>query len=229
MKGCVIVEETILYQPIKSLLESFGFSVKGEIKDIDIFAIKDDVTLACELKNTITLKVIYQAMDRQKISDIVYIGIPIKALRSHKRDMKSFFYLLRRLEIGLIIVEKGLARFELEPKPFHMEKSIKKSESRKKTIIKEFHERQNIITEGGTKGKKITNYRERGIKLLMALEGLSYATPKLLKAVTQVEDAYNILYHNYDGWFQKKEHGVYMLSDQGRKALFAYRDVLDKK
>lgn len=223
------MEETILYQPIKILLESFGFTVKGEIKNIDILAVHDDISLACELKNTITLKVIYQAMDRQKIADIVYIGVPIKALRAHKRDVKSFFYLLRRLEIGLIVVEKGVARFELEPKPFHMNQSIKKSEPRKKAIIKEFHERKNITTEGGTKGKIITNYRERAIQLMKALDGLSYASPRLLKAVTQVDDAYSILYHNYDGWFQKKEHGVYMLSEQGKKALFAYQDVIHTK
>ena len=223
------MEETMLYQPIKCLLESKGFLVKGEIKDIDILAIKEDITIACELKNTISLKVIYQAIDREKIADIVYIGLPIKALRSHKRDLKSFFYLLRRLEIGLIVVEKNVARFEVEPKPFHMDKSIKKNNHRKKAIIKEFHERKNMITEGGTKGKKLTNYRERAIKLLNGLDGLSYATPKLLKAVTQVADTYNILYHNYDGWFEKKEHGVYMLSEQGKKAYTAYKDVLHIK
>jgi hypothetical protein len=64
--------ETDLYQPVKSFFESQGYIVKAEINDIDILAIKEDITIAIELKVKISLKLIYQVIERQKLVDNVF-------------------------------------------------------------------------------------------------------------------------------------------------------------
>ena len=51
--------ETELFNPIKIYLEKQGFKVKGEIDSIDVLAIKEDYIISIELKNHITLKLIY--------------------------------------------------------------------------------------------------------------------------------------------------------------------------
>lgn len=79
------MEEKALFSPIKYLLEDKGFLVKGEINDIDILALKDDLMLAVELKTKITLKLIYQAIERFKVCEKVYLGVPFEAIKSHQK------------------------------------------------------------------------------------------------------------------------------------------------
>ena len=69
--------ETDLYMPVKSLLESMGAVVKGEVGDIDIFGLMPDGrTVAVEMKLHLNLDVIIQAVLRQKVADSVYIAVP---------------------------------------------------------------------------------------------------------------------------------------------------------
>lgn len=44
------IKESDLYQPIKEYLDSLGYDTKGEVKDCDITAIKDDELIVVELK-----------------------------------------------------------------------------------------------------------------------------------------------------------------------------------
>ncbi|MBU1142504.1 MAG: hypothetical protein KKH92_02545, partial [Firmicutes bacterium] len=99
--------ETELFQPIKEFLENQGYQVKGEIGAIDCFAMKNNESIAVELKTSITLKLIYQAVERQKIADSVYVAIPKSAIASHRSQYKSFLLLLRRLSVGLLIVSSS--------------------------------------------------------------------------------------------------------------------------
>lgn len=58
------MEEKELYLPVKTFLENKGYQVKAEVKDIDVFAVKEHHSIAVELKTKITLKLIYQAIER---------------------------------------------------------------------------------------------------------------------------------------------------------------------
>ncbi|WP_232772440.1 hypothetical protein [Psychromonas sp. Urea-02u-13] len=81
-----------------------GFEVKGEIKDCDIAAQKDDQLIIIELKLNLNITLLLQAVDRFSLSDIVYIAIP-KQCTLYKKQSKQVKKLIKRLGIGLMIVD----------------------------------------------------------------------------------------------------------------------------
>ena len=88
-------KETDLYPPVKRYLESQGYTVKGEITDCDVVAVRPgEEPVIVELKLTLNLNVVLQAVARQRVSNAVYVGVPRRcsALRSQRR------HVLRRME-----------------------------------------------------------------------------------------------------------------------------------
>lgn len=87
------IKESDLYQPIKDYLDSLGYDTKGEVKDCDITAIKDGELIVVELKKGFTIELLYQAIERQKIADSVYVAIPLPKRgykNPHYKDMVHF-------------------------------------------------------------------------------------------------------------------------------------------
>ena len=98
--------------PVKSLLESMGAVVKGEVGDIDIFGLMPDGrTVAVEMKLHLNLDVIIQAVLRQKVADSVYIAVP-SPKKSMLRRWHNIGTVLRRLEIlhcaDKIVYQEGM-------------------------------------------------------------------------------------------------------------------------
>ena len=211
--------ETELYHPIKELLENQGYQVKGEIGAIDIFAMKKDESIAVELKTSITLKLIYQAVERQKIADFVYIAIPKQAMTSHKSQMKSFILLLRRLSIGLMIVSKQGVEVLLEAKDYDLTMSKTRNKRTKNKLISEFKNRKNDDNLGGMKGKKVTFYREQALEILQVIHSHPGISPKEIKILTNNIKTSSILQKNYYGWFQRVDRGSYTLTEKGFKEI----------
>lgn len=222
------MKETSLYLPVAHLLESLGFQVKGEIGEVDIYGLKDQLTIAVELKTQISLKLLYQGVERQKVADIVYIAIPIEAKKSHKDSYHHFIHLLRRLELGLIIVHPSKASIEIEALPFDRVKSISKGKLKKTKHLNEFRQRINDINLGGTSGKKITYYREQTLQIATFLKDNPFSSPKTILTQTKVENTSSILQKNYYGWFSKLQRGMYYLSEKGEKELREYIEKLQK-
>jgi hypothetical protein len=79
------MKESDLFNPIANLLKSQGFIVQGEIKNLDVFGVKDNTTIAVEMKLAINLKLIYQVVDRLRLVDLVYLAVPQKALKAVKQ------------------------------------------------------------------------------------------------------------------------------------------------
>ena len=67
--------ESGLFGPVRDYLEALGYDVKGEVKNCDITACRDGELIVVELKRGFTLELIYQALDRQRIADGVYVEI----------------------------------------------------------------------------------------------------------------------------------------------------------
>ena len=91
------LRESDLYGPVRDYLENLGYQVKGEVKDCDIAALRDGELIVVELKRGFTLELIYQALDRQRVADGVYVAVPLprRGYRApHIRDMER---LCRRL------------------------------------------------------------------------------------------------------------------------------------
>jgi len=218
--------EKLLFKPVKDLLENAGYEVKAEVKNADVVAVRDNDIAIVELKQTINLKLLYQATERQKITDNVFIAIPkptrkIMFSKSHKEKIQ----LVRRLQIGLMYVDKK-AEVIFEPKPFHM--NISRGKSRKNTnlLISEFNKRDTSLNIGGAKGKIVTAYKEAAIKILLTLENGELST-KEIKELTKVDDATRILYKNFYGWFEGVSRGVYKLSKKGKKVLNSNDKVIE--
>lgn len=209
------MKETELYEPIKVYLEKLGYIVKGEVGAIDIFAMKDEQSIAIELKNQITLKLIYQAIERQKIADDVYIAVPKSALKSHQINYRSFILLLKRLSLGLIIVQNDSISVLLDPSEYDLELSKKRNKKKHIKLIKEFKNRSSDLNIGGSRGKKMTVYREKTILIAQTIQEYKILSPKLIKEMTGIAETPSILQKNYYGWFYRVRQGLYALTDQG--------------
>ena len=74
--------EVSLYAPVKAFLEAQGFTVKGEIRDCDIVALRPgepDLLVITELKLGLSMELLLQAVDRMAIADEVWIAARISA------------------------------------------------------------------------------------------------------------------------------------------------------
>ncbi|NOX30220.1 MAG: hypothetical protein GXP35_09250, partial [Actinobacteria bacterium] len=81
------VRETDLYGPVKALLKSQGYEVKGEIGAADIVGVRgDEPPVVIELKTQFSLALFHQAIDRQSITDVVYVAVPHGTGKSFQRS-----------------------------------------------------------------------------------------------------------------------------------------------
>ena len=222
------MKETELYAPVKKLFLSQGFDVKGEVKDIDVIAYHQDVMIGAELKTKVSLKLIYQAIDRQKVLDQVYIAIPKDAIYQSKSLYRNFTHLLKRLEIGLIIVNGDSAEVIIEAVPFDRNLSRSRYKKRKTMLDKELRLRKNNKNVGGTNGKKITRYKELVIDIGNYLISNTKASPKEIKEKTGIEKTASILQKNYDGYFQRVERGIYQLTEKGKNDIMKLKKQLEE-
>ncbi len=203
--------ETDLYSPVKAYLEQKGFCVKGEIGNVDVFGEREKEIVAVELKIQIALKLIYQAVERQKVADLVFIAIP-HATWSRYKYKKSFIQLLKRLSIGLLLVKNNDIEVRLEASLL----KGKKKQAKKRLLINEFRNRKSEQTKGGTKGIIMTHYRERVIQILVLFDQRPILSPKQIKEMTKIYNAPSILQKNYYGWFERVQRGQYRLSELGK-------------
>ncbi len=69
------MKESEMYAPLKTFLENEGHTVRAEVKDADIVAIKGDEMIIVEMKTNFSLKFVYQLVERQRLSDKVYAAV----------------------------------------------------------------------------------------------------------------------------------------------------------
>lgn len=221
------LKEADLYMPIKAFFIENDYSVKGEVKDVDMVVSKDDDHIAIELKTTFNLKLILQAVDRQKYFDTVYVAI--FRPKGKNRRYREIIHMLKRLELGLITVEslkKGMkVQIEHHPIPYKRQKNKKKE----RAIIKEIISRTGVVDNvgGSTKIKRMTAYREASILIATVLSDYESASPKELKRYTELEKTGQILYKNYYKWFDRIDQGKYKLNTSGFTALETYAETVE--
>lgn len=63
------MKETDLYKPVKELFEKMGYTVNGEVKDMDVTAVRGDELVVVELKTAFNITLLQQAVKRQKITE----------------------------------------------------------------------------------------------------------------------------------------------------------------
>ncbi len=210
--------ETALYAPVKTFLESAGFTVKGEIRGCDIAATRDDgpLLVVTELKLSLSLELLLQAVDRMAIADEVWIAVP--ATRRGRDQDRRAHTLCRLLGLGLMTVTQKTGRVAIlvEPGPWRPRPNAKK----RARLLAEFTRRRGDPTPGGSARQKImTAYRQTALALAEALRH-GPRRPRDLHDISPQARA--ILYRNVYGWFARPATGLYALAPEGDAALASW-------
>ncbi len=224
------LRETDLYPPIKAFLEGQGYSVKGEVSDCDVVAMRTgEEPVVVELKTTFTLALVFQGMRRQTITDRVYLAVAAPngagLWRRHDRDIAK---LCRMLGLGLITVrpaDGGAPRVEvhLDPAPYRP----RKNKHRRAKLLGEFQRRVGDPNQGGTRRRPIvTAYRQDALKCARWLARNGPTKAAIVRLETGVARAPRILQRDVYGWFERVGRGTYRLTPAGRRALADYADVV---
>jgi hypothetical protein len=222
--------ETDLAAPLSAWLVKQGYTVRSEVKDCDIAAVKGDDLLVIEMKKTLNLQVVVQAVQRQRLTDSVYVAIPRPANKwKWWKESRGTQHLLRRLELGLILVgrQKGKPPVEavFHPLPFQRRKRAKS----RRAVLEEVARRSADYNQAGsTRVKLATAYRENAIHVACCLLAGGRRSPAGLRALGTGDHTATILRFNPYGWFERVEHGIYALTGQG-KADLAEWPALRKK
>jgi hypothetical protein len=216
--------EADLAEPLYRHLAALGYTVRSEVKDCDIAAVKGDDLLVIELKKTMNLTLVTQAVRRQRLTDSVYVAIPRPSNKwKWWKESRGVLHLLRRLELGLILVslEKGKPPVEVvfHPVPFTRRK---RAASRRAVLEEIAHRTADYNRAGTTRTKLATAYREAAIYLACCLHVAGRSSPAALRAMGTGTKTLSILRLNAYGWFERVETGVYALAPHAFAELAAW-------
>jgi hypothetical protein len=216
--------ETALYLPVKRFLESAGYTVKGEICGCDLVALDAGEPAAVvigELKQSFTLELVLQAVERSSAADEVWLAVRASKRGRGREGDGRVKKLCRLLGFGLMAVTAS-ERIEVlvEPVPWKPRPNAKK---RSRLIDEHRRRRGDPAVGGSTKRPIMTAYRQQALACAFAMLA-STARPRDLRPA--MPDAAKILRDNVYGWFEKVDRGVYQLSEGGRAALTTWKDHL---
>jgi hypothetical protein len=209
--------ETELYRPIYDFLTAQGYTVRSEVRNCDVTAVKDDELVIIELKRAFSTSLLIQATERQKITDSVYVALPYPASGTRNAQWKGMCHLLRRLEVGLILVwnnhQQPSVKIMFYPLPYDRKKNNKK----KRAVLREIDARTGDFNEGGSCRKKVaTAYRENAIHIACCLEKLGPLAPRDLRALGTGDKTLSILSSNFYDWFERVERGIYAIKPHAK-------------
>lgn len=219
------MRETELYAPVKAFLESQGYEVKAEVRDCDVVAVRDGAEpVIVELKLQLSLALLLQGVDRQQISDHVYIAVPEGKGTRWRSQIKDAVRLCRRLGLGLLSVRKNVVLAHIDPGPY----APRKFKRRRDLLLAEFQNRIGDPNTGGqVKRKIITAYRQDALRIAMLLNEVGQIKPSVARDTLCIPKAAAILQADHYGWFERIERGVYGLRPHGAEALTTYADVIE--
>ncbi len=222
------MREQTLYPPVKAFLEAQGYEVKGEVNDCDVVAIRGgEPPVIVELKIGFSLPLVFQGIERQGLSDNVYLAVPPFSGRTTRRN--DALKLCRRLGLGLLTVRLEPAPFVealLDPGPYRPRRR-KRDVGR---LLREFQRRVGDPNQGGSTRRTImTAYRQDALRCASHLRLNGPTKASLVAKAAGVARARAIMYADIYGWFERAPDsplGVYGLTPKGHAALEHYADVL---
>jgi hypothetical protein len=222
------ISETDLCEPIRRWLIQQGYTVRSEVRHCDVAARKGDELIVIEMKCKMNVTLLIQAAQRQKITDSVYVAIPRPKESLRTKHWKQIEHLLKRLELGLIVVSLGGDAPQIEilfhPMPLTRQKSRKK----KRAILQEMEGRLDDFNQGGSVRRKlITAYRESAVFIACCLEKFGPMRPVQLRRLGTGPKTQAILYNNHYGWFDRIGEGVYALKSSALQELSKYPEIAE--
>ena len=209
--------ETSLYLPVKTFLETAGYTVKGEVGSCDLVGLSDGeppVVVVCELKLSFNLELILQAVDRAAAADEIWIAARVSGKGRGREADRRFRDLCRRLGIGMLGVSDGgevsIIVSSISPMP-------RTNTKRRSRLVAEHRKRRgDPMLGGGSKAPVMTAYRQQALACAAALAA-GPLRPRDIRP--RAPDAAKILLGNVYGWFERIDRGVYGLTDAGQAAL----------
>ena len=219
--------ESDLYDPIKRFLTERGFIVRGEVKECDIVAIRDDVTVVVELKPIFNLALDLQGIDRQEITPYVYLATEAPTTQHRRSQWKGAKKLCARLGLGLLAVHFSHidgAALDVEVVREPVVSPVRANSRRRKLLTEEFWQRSGDHTKGGSPRSKsvMTAYRELALHVAAYLQTHGPTGLKDLREAFAIKKVSSIVTRNYYGWFERVRRGVYGITPEGEKALDIY-------
>ncbi len=220
------MKETHLYLPVKRLLESQGYEVKAEVRNCDVVAIRgDEEPVVVELKLTLNLTVVLQAVERLAITSKVYVGVP-KHCSVLKRRHRPIIKLLRRLGLGLLAIDpdsnepnskRAAVKVLLDPGDYRPRVSKK----HKERLLGEVDKRGGDPNLGGAAMRNgiVTAYRQQATVIAEFLRDNGPTKASEIALAVKIPAARTIMYRNVYGWFERESLGVYCLSPRGQREL----------
>lgn len=222
------ISETDLYAPVKALLDGQGYDVKGEVGSADIVAIRGaEEPVIVEMKCGFSLSLIHQAIDRQTITDAVYVAVPRGTGRTFGVALRKNIKLCRRLGLGLMVVrlKDGHVDVPLDPAPYQPRRNGR----RKAKLLREFARLAGDPNTGGSTRKGlVTAYRQDALRCLALLNVTGPTKAAIVARKTGVTTARRLMADNHYGWFERVETGIYALSPNGEKALIEYKQEITR-
>jgi hypothetical protein len=221
------MKESDLYLPLKRLLESQHYEVKAEVQDCDVLAVRGkELPVVVELKLSLNLNVILQAVERLSLTPKVYVGIPGDCA-VFKRRRKQTLKLLRMLGLGLVVIHLkhgiGSAAVLLDPSQY----IPRKSRRRQERLLGEFSRRVGDPNLGGTEKRAgiMTAYRQRALEIAEFLRTHGPTKASHIARDLREPKARDFLYRDVYGWFDRAALGVYDISPRGRREIALWLSV----
>ena len=175
-----IKHETELYAPLKIFFERQGYDIKGEVRTCDLVGIREDEEqpLIVEMKKSFNLALLLQGVERLRLSPNVYLAV--ERVRDKKGAVNQRWGelsgLCRRLGLGLITVifyKTKAPLVEVLTEPGDAPPQARSAVRRRERLLYEFRERSGDYNTGGsTRVKLVTAYREKALRVALALQTL---------------------------------------------------------
>ncbi len=226
-------KEEELYQPLKIFYQQLGYEVKSEVLHCDLVAIhpENGHTVIVEMKKTFNLALLLQGLERLRLHADVVLAVERNRKKSGAVNQRfgDLTELCRMLGIGLITVtfyktKSPVIDILCEPGDMPVRNKRRTKAARLQT---EFKERSGDYNTGGSTGRKlVTAYREKSLRIAYVLGKLGEAAPRQIASLTKNPKTAQFLQHNYYGWFERVQRGIYKNTPEGNAALEQYKDVI---
>ena len=211
------IREADLYPPLKNFLTHQGYEVKGEVEHCDVIAGRgEEPVVVVELKLSINLTVVLQAVDRLQISDTVYIGVP-KGIAVLQNQRKQVVKLLRMLGLGLMVIDPAAALGSVDVLCDPGAYKPRQVKQRTYRLLGEFMHRVGDPNAGGSTARRgiMTVYRQKALAIAEHLQEHGETKAAVVARSLAEPKTRVILYDNVYGWFDRLGKGVYALSPRG--------------
>jgi hypothetical protein len=223
------LKETDLYGPLREFLEGQGYVVRGEVRGCDIVAAKDDEIVVVEMKLTLNVDLLIQAVRRKRVSPSVYVALPGPLGRSNRERWRGVLMLMRRLEVGVLLVhlaEPGTpVEVCLDPLPTQPRRNLRE----KRAVLREVAGRSADLNTGGSMRRPlVTAYREAALYVAYCLQCRGPLAPRDLRALGAGARVLGMLRRNHYGWFARQARATYALTPAGETGLATHPEFAER-